>query len=180
MLSSIAACFSTLDGETRVKMRCKFDVCYLMAKENIPFVKYPALLDLETRHGVDLGLAYSTPVSAQSFTSYIAQSLRAAFVDKLSTQSRFFSFSMGGTTDAGNLEDELVVITYSFKNDSTKEMTTNARYWSVHNPERADADGLLLCIKDAFKPLGVSDLLDKASVLGVQNMPVLVGGRVLQ
>ena len=61
MLSPIAACFLTLDGETRVKMRCKFDVCYLMAKENIPFVKYPALLDLETRHGVDLGLAYSTP-----------------------------------------------------------------------------------------------------------------------
>ena len=57
---------------------------------------------------------------------------------------------------------------------TTKEMTTNAHYW--HNPDRADAGGLLLCIKDAFKPLGVSDLLDKASVLGVQNMPVLVGG----
>ena len=83
---------------------------------------------------------------------------------------------MDGTADAGNLEDELVVITYSFKSDSTKEITTNARYWSIHNPERADAGGLLLCIKDALKPLGVSDLLEKASALGVQNMPVLVGG----
>ena len=113
MVSPIAACFSTLD-ETRAKIKRKFDVCYLMAKENIPFVKYPALLELETRHGVSLGLAYSTDFSAQSFTSYIALTLRAAFVDKLSTQSGFFSFSMDGTTDAGNL-DELVVITYSFK-----------------------------------------------------------------
>ena len=55
-----------------------------MAIESIPFVKYPALQELETELGVNLGLAYSTPASAQYFTSYIAQMLCAAFVDKLS------------------------------------------------------------------------------------------------
>ena len=89
MLSPIAACFSTLDDETRRIIKLKFDVCYLMAKENIPFVNYPALLELEARHGINLGFAYSTPVSAQSFTSYIAQTPRAAFVVKLSC-SPFF------------------------------------------------------------------------------------------
>ena len=55
-----------------------------MAKESIPFVKYPALQELETKLGINLGLAYSTPASAQYFTSYIAQMLCAAFADKLS------------------------------------------------------------------------------------------------
>ena len=33
----------------------KFDICFVMAKENMAFQKYPALHELETRHGVDLG-----------------------------------------------------------------------------------------------------------------------------
>ena len=35
------------------------DICYLVAEENIPAVKYPALLELETQHGITLGLTYS-------------------------------------------------------------------------------------------------------------------------
>ena len=84
MLSPIAACFSMLDDETYAIMKQKFDICYSMAKESIPFVKYPALQELETQLGVKLGLAYSTPVTAQYFASYITQMLHAAFVDKLS------------------------------------------------------------------------------------------------
>ena len=65
-------------------MRRKFDVCYTMAKESIPFAKYPALLALEAYHGVNLGPAYSTPDSAKIFTGYIAASQRQAFVNTLS------------------------------------------------------------------------------------------------
>ena len=68
------------------------------------YTKYPTLLELETRHGM---LAYSTP----ALHSLLQATLCAAFVDKLSMQSRPFSVSMGGMTDAGKLEDELVVIT---------------------------------------------------------------------
>ena len=42
MLSPIAACYSMLDDETYAIMKQKFDICYSMAKESIPFVKYPA------------------------------------------------------------------------------------------------------------------------------------------
>ena len=37
-----------------------FDVCFMMAKESIAFAKYPSLLELEKRHGVVLGHAYTT------------------------------------------------------------------------------------------------------------------------
>ena len=52
----------------------KVDVCYLLAKENIAFLKYPAILELEEHHGVDVGFAYRTKDSAKIFTHYIAES----------------------------------------------------------------------------------------------------------
>ena len=58
-----------LDETTRHRMRKKFDVCYMMAKANVPFVKYPAIVELESRHGVNLDAAYRTPDSAKTFTS---------------------------------------------------------------------------------------------------------------
>ena len=67
-------------------MANKFDVCFTMAKE-ILFIKYPALLELESHHGVDLGPAYHTPDSAKAFTSYIAKSQRQRVIISSETKS---------------------------------------------------------------------------------------------
>lgn len=49
-----------MDSETRARVTQKFELSYVMAKKSIPFAKYPALLQLEQRHGVDMGHAYNT------------------------------------------------------------------------------------------------------------------------
>ena len=112
--TTIGLLLSSMDDEMRERMAKKFDVCFMMAKESLPFTKYHALLDLESRHGVDLGPAYHTPDSAKTFTSYIAKSQRQTFTNTLSSNGIcFFSFLMDGTTDAGNQEDELIVLLYA-------------------------------------------------------------------
>ena len=58
----------TLDLPTRARMGRIFDLCFMMAKESVAFAKYPSLLELEKRHGVDLGHAYTTADSAKLFT----------------------------------------------------------------------------------------------------------------
>ena len=175
--STIGRLLSSMDDETRGRMAKKFDVCFVMAKESLPFTKYPALLELESRHGVDLGPAYRTPDSAKAFTSYIAKSQRHAFLNALSSSgSHFFSFLMDGTTDAGNQEDELIVLLYCSKDATVQEITPCTRYLSIHTPEKADASGLLSCVNEALKFMGVDNVLDKDSVLGVEGRPVLVGG----
>ena len=58
-----------IDPSTRARLR-KFDVCYLLAKEGLPFKKYPKNLELESRH--EVGLAYRNDTSAQAFVHYIA------------------------------------------------------------------------------------------------------------
>ena len=174
--SAIGRCLSTMDGTTQARMGRKFDVCFVMAKEGIPFTKYPALLQLEQRHAVDLGHAYNTPDSAKLFTGFIAKCQLQAFLSSFySSGSHFFSLLMDGTTDAGDQEDELIVLVYCYKDEANEELTARTRYLSLHRPQKADASGLLLCVGEAVMLLGVENVLDKDSVLGVEGKPVLVG-----
>ena len=118
VISPIVSSLTKLDDATRLRMKRKFDVCYLMARECLSFTKYPLILELESRRGVDIGSAYKSDVSARSFAHFIAERQRQKFFSFMSNDLHFFSFLMDGTTDAGNLEDELIVIQFSWK-DST-------------------------------------------------------------
>ena len=95
-------------------------------------------------------MAYKNDVSAKSFTHYIPQSQRDHLLCSLSN-SHYFSFLMDKTTNSGKVEDELVVVLYCKQDDVVKEIRTCARYLSVVTPNRADTDGLVDCVKKAFK-----------------------------
>ena len=58
------------------QMKKKSEISFLLAKEHIPFTKYPAILDLEERHGVDLYSTYKNSDSASNFSHFIAESQR--------------------------------------------------------------------------------------------------------
>ena len=88
MLSPIAACFSMLDDETYAIMKQKFDICYLMAKESIPFVKYPAVQELETELGVNLGLH----IAHLLLHSILQATLLKCFVQLLWTNSLYAAY----------------------------------------------------------------------------------------
>ena len=145
-----------------------------MAKEGIPFAKYPALLHLEQHHAVDVGNAYHTTNSAKQFTTYIARSQRQEFLNALPKDS-FFSLLMDGTTDVAVVEDEVIVIVYCNIDDVDEEITSTSRFLSLHVPQKADANGLLACVRDAMYPLEVENAMDPESVLAVDTHPVLVG-----
>ena len=122
---------------------------------------------------MDLGQAYKTKDSAKVFSHFIAEGQRQELLGSLST-SRFYSFLMDGSTDKGNVEDELVVIRYSTKDPVAEVVGTHARFFSLHEPKKADADGLIECLGRALRLLGITNILDKASVLN--GRPILIGG----
>ena len=168
----IALSILSMDKSLQETIGKKFDICFTLAKVNLAFCKYPAIHELEIRHGVDLGLSYATKDSAKSFTHYIAVSQRSAFKNALSAL-HFYSILMDGTTDAGNTEDELFVIMCFSKDDKAREVRSFARYLSVEEPNKVDACGLIDCIKLTLQTLGVDNVMDKESVLG--SKPILVG-----
>ena len=95
-----------LDSLLSQRLKRKFNLCFTMAKEGIPFVKYTSLYQLENRHGVDMGTSYSNDVSCKNFTHCIAESQRSSFINFL---KREVSFLMDGTTDVARAEDETIV-----------------------------------------------------------------------
>ena len=57
---------SVLDEAVRERVKKKFIISFVLAKEHLPFLQYPATNELEERHGVDLGLTYKNRDSARN------------------------------------------------------------------------------------------------------------------
>ena len=164
-----------LDADTRERLRRKLDLCFVLAKEGIPFTKYAVRHQLEVQHEVDLGLSYTNDVAAKSFTHYIAESQRKSHANFFKDNIPYFSFLMDGTTDVSKMEDEAVVMLYCKKDDFAKEIKSYTRYLSVANPSTTTTDGLLQCLKGVLqRTAGIQDICESSSVLGVK--PILVGG----
>ena len=108
----------------------------------------------------------------KTFTHCIAEH-QHQFLQFLS-QNKFYiySFLRDGSTDAGKVEQELVVLLSCKKDDTVQETKSYARF-SVASPKAADASGLIKCSTHSLLPLGITDLLDQKTVLGVE---VLVSG----
>ena len=55
---------ASMDPAVRERVKKKFDISFVLAEEHIPFLKFPAIHELEERHGVDLGPTYKNRDSA--------------------------------------------------------------------------------------------------------------------
>ena len=172
----IARSLLVLDDREKGKMKRKFEICYVLAREGLAFLKYPSFHALAERQGVELGSSYKIADSARIFTHFTAESQRQQFCQSLSTTSTlFFSFLLDGSTDAGNVEQELVFMLFCYKDDNAKEIRSCTRYLAVVNPAHTNAEGLVACLGRALERLGIS-LEDKESVLKVEGRPALIGG----
>ena len=65
----IAMALSTLPDGEKERLWKKFDIAYLVAREKLSFRKYPAICELEAKHGVDLGTNYRTQTEVRSYTT---------------------------------------------------------------------------------------------------------------
>lgn len=92
--SPIARSLLTMDESVQSRMKKKFYICYVMAKEGMASKKFLALYALDERHEVDLGFAYKNAPSAKTFTHYVAESQRQTFLAGFFATSCFYSFLM--------------------------------------------------------------------------------------
>ena len=83
---------------------------------------------------------------------------------------------MDGSTDAGKTEDKLIFTLYCLKDNSTEEIRSCARYFSVQVLKRADSKGWIESLGNALNVLGIECILEKANVLGFDGQAILLGG----
>ena len=130
-----------MDSEAEAKIKKKFDLAYVMAKENIAFTKMKPLCQLEERHGVDLGETDKNDMTCSAFVDYIAKDLREN-LSKTLQEAHFFSVQMDGSTDCANLEEELFLAIYFDPHSSDGSVHIRNQFMCVRQPESVDAAGL--------------------------------------
>jgi len=69
------------------------------------------LCDLLETQGVNLGEGYKTNMACSTFVDYIAEDFQLSFCKAMQSQ-KFFNIHMDGSTNAGNVEEELFLCTY--------------------------------------------------------------------
>ena len=109
------------------------------------------------------------------FSYTILQKVKGkTFHQSLST-TKFYSMFMDTSTDKVKIENKLFAIIHCQKDDTTEEKRSCARYFSVVEPIKCDADGLVKCLSTVLQLMGINDVSNKEEVLEVQNNPILVG-----
>ena len=83
----------------------------MLAKEEMPFTKYPAI-ELEKRHGVSTRqYVYGTEHKCQEFTNTFGDCLQDDMLDEIRA-SRFVTVSLDGSTDSSVQEKEMIYVTF--------------------------------------------------------------------
>ena len=161
----IAKALHTLDADAELKVKRKFDIAYLIAKENLAFNKMGPLCELEERHGVDLGQGYKNDQACATFVDYIAKEQQEILVHAL-TAARFFSLQADGSTDAGNVENELFLALYFDPYASDGKVHVRNKFLSVRRPKSGCAEGLFECLEKAVGHVGIADSDWKDKLIG--------------
>ena len=95
------------------------------------------LCQLEERHGIDLGQGYKNELACATFIDYIAQEQRQGLAASLS-RARFFGLQADGSTDAGNIEDEVFLAVYCDPHAANGRVHVRINFFSVRHPARAN------------------------------------------
>ncbi|CAB4031534.1 Hypothetical predicted protein [Paramuricea clavata] len=86
---NIALSIANMQASDLAKTRTKFEIAYFIAKEELPLKKYPKLLKLEEKHGVEIGNSYRSDKSCNVFINHIGEDLGKNLQKKV-TECKFF------------------------------------------------------------------------------------------
>ena len=153
----IAQSLSVLSDDVKAKLRVKFDIAHFVATEKLAFSKYPQICSLEAHHGVDVGTSYTNEAACKTFCHYIAESKRDD-LSKCLSRAKFFSILMDGSTDSGNIDDELFLVLWCDVDGSDEMVHSRMSYFTVARPEAVTGKGLVECMQGALSRLGIVEI----------------------
>ena len=172
---------SVMDKATTEQLKRKFDIAYLIAKENLAFTKFPALCNLEKRHGVDLGSNnyYVNDHACATFIEFIAREQQEKLLHELS-KAHFFSLQVDSSSDAANIEEELYLVLYLDFTTQNGKVCVESKYFCTRQLRSGTGEGLFSSFAKAVDYVGVKDWKMKLRGLGCDGTNANMGARGLR
>ncbi len=175
----IARALSGLEKGTEEKVRKLFDIAYFIAVEGLAFSKMKPLCELQQRHGVNLGETYRNEQACATFIEFIAKDFRSQLTKALH-DAKFFSIQMDGSTDSGNMEQEMFMAIFFDPHGDDGVVHIRSKYLCVKQPKSVDASGLFECLQDAMSCIGMDCETSKLIGFGCDGASVNMGERGLR
>ena len=173
----IAKALTTINPSAEVRLKRKFDLAYFLAKKNLSFKKFIPLFELEERHGVELGANYKNKKAPATFIDYIA---RAYHVELKSTLDavHFFSIHADGSTDRGNIENEVFHTSYFDGHCRDGRIHVRNKLLALQQPQSTTGEGLYECLQRAFDFVEIDNWMKKRISFGCDGASanIAVGG----
>ena len=92
-----------MDERSKQRMKCKFEVSYMIAKEKFALTKMQPLCNLEEKHGVDFVPGYRNDHTCATFIEYIARDFQQQLcIVAALNQCKLFILQADSSTDTGN------------------------------------------------------------------------------
>ena len=174
---SIVPGIASMQAADLQKTKKKFDIAYLIAKEELPMRKYAAIIDLEKKHGVDLGTIYCNEMQAATFITNIGEEFGSQLKQKLMSNVNFLSILTDASIDGSNIEKEAVFVRYfESKPVDSNEVKVCHHFVSLPDLESGKAGGVFTAIEDSFKEIETYyQLTEKIVAFGADGASVNQG-----
>lgn len=166
----LTSCLNKMDKDVKAKLILLFNTAYYVAKEEEPFAKFPKLVDLQIKNGLNLGNTYKTDHACHTFIDSIADTLISSLKEKI-RNARFFSLMTDASTDRSVQEQEIIYLTFL---ENGLPVTTMVNMVTLAH---ANSQGILDAILAGLQEFGVSeeDLKDKLIGFGCDGASVMIG-----
>lgn len=152
----VGKAMASVSGETKDRVEKLVDIAYVLAQEEIAFNKFPKLVELEKRHGVEIGETYATVPKCEEFTSCIATTLKNELINDLANAD-YLTICCDGSTDVSVTEKEIVFV--MFINQET--CAVEFKYLKITDLPNCSASAIFTSLKEILTEFGVTNFEKK-------------------
>ena len=169
----IKAMLAKLDQQTQSRMEIMFNTAFYVASEGLAFKKFPGLLDLQEKNGLDIGIQYRNDKKCKEFVSSIASVERQRISEEVHN-ARFLCVLADGSTDKSITEQEAVYVRYTGPNGRP-----STQFADIVALESADAVGVTKGIQKGLEAVDIDNELLKEKLAGCNfdGASVMMGKR---
>ncbi|XP_067017850.1 zinc finger protein 862-like [Acropora muricata] len=156
------------EEKTRKELEAKFNTAYLIAKVELPFTKYQAILSLQKKNGLSISTTYANNKSCNNFVAVISKVMTEELASEIN-EKNYISIMIDGATDTSGKENETVHCRFIKDGQPVNRLVGHKEVAHAH------AQGILDTINGAFGDCGIPRWKDKLVGMGADGASVNLG-----
>ena len=153
--------------QKRVTSTIAIEVAYFIAKEKLPLSKYPQLLKLHEKNGVEIGIAYRNDINCGTFIDCMGEELGIKLRQKLAT-ANFYNVLIDSSEDVSVSEKEALIVQYLDPNRPEKDtVQIVSSFMKLTDLKHGTAVWIVDSIQSGFQSVEINNDVYQKTLIGL-------------